>query len=1263
MPEMSFPPVGRAVRVFVRNFITGGFLVLFSAMATVHADPQGQTYFEAGVMPDTWSLVPPVKEHNDYHHKFGAAFWRGQVVLVSGATHPDYGAAYIRVMTLEADKLTPLPGPRLGEANLSKLGRDGHMEHGPAYGPLRTDPLVICQVFQDQLYVFYYDRNCIRYNVYTPPAKSDVIEGGTWSQMRTVSVTGLSERLSGPYQVDDIAVSEVIRVDDEGNGTPEMVLAVSYNQDPTNTTRRVVRFYRTTDGQNWTAGFSRSIDTADGKGNFKFRCIDIDMAPVVDENGVLIAAFSAVVRGDNGAATPDSQALVGLYDGEGLKNLTDIRKQFDSPTYMPFRMRLYWGTIGESQASFKGRPLSAARNVLQVFMLENPGPSAAQALYRAEVFLGEPGYRAENRPLTLLALAGRPRGQDVVRESPFVATPSPWNRDEHIIPSLYKRFYQGFASGFDPGPQKVSYDYNDAAFDVIPVALETRDPGAEISRYQQYALVLGYRGLSTRAVRNYGVFTGLAYKSDQLVPYGYVKDQSGDAQEVKLRTSTSTAAESNADYSSWQLIGILTGPPPYADDLRQAGITNTAVTSRVEFSQTAVNVLQTTAETSSTTSASAGFAISAAKLDLSWKQTAFRSDAEKRTFTASYSNALVASPNLSQSRGRMIFLVPTIRVQTYYQSAWDGERINYRHVFGSEPSTPIAFLTTSIVSMDLKGVDYDMENPDAPDTPFAHGSMRFPASNDLVRWSFQSDWNYAGPDSTYIRAKASDINALFTQYTNEPATVKLETQSSNIVKTSSTVEIDAKLGLFGKATFAKGGKNVHTVETTTTNTFALTLSQTAPAVNVPASPRLVKSWSVKPYFVQPAPIPNSTNRYANPAFLPTAYRNKNQAPFLLTYRVNEITYNTPAAARFGEIAAAAAIDAEEPAGNVFVEVPQSATVAYGGSVQLTGRFLPEEGVTYQWYRRFEPIPGATSPTLELENVTFDDEGSYHLTATDASGEEHSSTAAFVDVVALPVITLHPASDKSETFDSQVFVVEAVGAESYQWRINGEPVEGATSDTFEVNTSTAHVGEPLVIDVVVSNVAGSVVSEPAFLTVFEPLHLWDSPVELSLQAGGMASFSISGEVGHPATFLWYIGDDLVAETTGPRLSTVVPASWNGKWLSVVAVGGEHYEWDLAHVAWINIEVPLVEQIPAEVKFRKLQRPGKTKYIARAAKLAGLKYQWFVGRKRLRNRMDGVSGATASRVRINDRGNQWKGVLKVRVKDSDGNHRVLVAKRLR
>jgi hypothetical protein len=114
-------------------------------------------------------------------------------------------------------------------------------------------------------------------------------------------------------------------------------------------------------------------------------------------------------------------------------------------------------------------------------------------------------------------------------------------------------------------------------------------------------------------------------------------------------------------------------------------------------------------------------------------------------------------------------------------------------------------------------------------------------------------------------------------------------------------------------------------------------------------------------------------------------------------------------------------------------------------------------------------------------VHFSDAGNYSVMITNAFGSVTSSVAKLIVGVA-PTISSQPQSVNTNAGSTVIFSVGASGnpAPNYQWRLNGNPITGATGSSYtRTNVQPIDSGD---YSAIVTNVAGSMLSSNATLTV-------------------------------------------------------------------------------------------------------------------------------------------------------------------------------------
>lgn len=201
--------------------------------------------------------------------------------------------------------------------------------------------------------------------------------------------------------------------------------------------------------------------------------------------------------------------------------------------------------------------------------------------------------------------------------------------------------------------------------------------------------------------------------------------------------------------------------------------------------------------------------------------------------------------------------------------------------------------------------------------------------------------------------------------------------------------------------------------------------------------------------------------------------------------------------------------------------PTNLTVVQGANAtfSVAGTGVPAPG--YQWRFAGTNIGGATASSYTRLAAQPADAGLYSVVLTNVGGDITSAPVQLT-VNLPPSISVQPLAVAVKLTSNAVFTVTASGtpAPGYQWRFNGSPLGGATASSYTAfNVQTNDAGN---YSVLVTNVAGSLLSSNALLTLLPPLPSQFQPPLLlpdqSLQLG------ITGEPG--ATYLIQTSTNLV-----------------------------------------------------------------------------------------------------------------------------------------
>ena len=180
----------------------------------------------------------------------------------------------------------------------------------------------------------------------------------------------------------------------------------------------------------------------------------------------------------------------------------------------------------------------------------------------------------------------------------------------------------------------------------------------------------------------------------------------------------------------------------------------------------------------------------------------------------------------------------------------------------------------------------------------------------------------------------------------------------------------------------------------------------------------------------------------------------------------------------------------------------------------------------------QQINGSQWLLLGTFNFAAGTAGTVEVTDEVASGNVIVDAVKFeyVPPPAPPAITAQPAGRSVNRGGSTTFTVTATGAAplSYGWRFNGTRLSGATVSSYAVNNAqSTNEGE---YSVVVTNVAGAVTSNPAYLIVNIPPAMGGQPQSLTVRQGADATFTVTASGTEPLGYQWRFNSANLAGAT-------------------------------------------------------------------------------------------------------------------------------------
>ncbi len=215
-----------------------------------------------------------------------------------------------------------------------------------------------------------------------------------------------------------------------------------------------------------------------------------------------------------------------------------------------------------------------------------------------------------------------------------------------------------------------------------------------------------------------------------------------------------------------------------------------------------------------------------------------------------------------------------------------------------------------------------------------------------------------------------------------------------------------------------------------------------------------------------------------------------------------------------------------------VTQPAGQTVAVGGSATFSV-VATNNPQSYQWRLNGVNIAGATASAFTVNNAQAADAGTYTVAVANGVGPAVSANAV---LLVAPAITAQPASQTNQVGSTVSFTVAAVGQTplAYRWQKNGADLSdgGAVSGALTETLTLTGIGEldEGVYTVGVTNPAGGVLSDQAFLVVLDPPVITAQPVSQAVGAGAAVTFSV-GATGTALSYQWMFNGDSISGATG------------------------------------------------------------------------------------------------------------------------------------
>ncbi|XP_064407688.1 obscurin-like [Halichondria panicea] len=296
--------------------------------------------------------------------------------------------------------------------------------------------------------------------------------------------------------------------------------------------------------------------------------------------------------------------------------------------------------------------------------------------------------------------------------------------------------------------------------------------------------------------------------------------------------------------------------------------------------------------------------------------------------------------------------------------------------------------------------------------------------------------------------------------------------------------------------------------------------------------------------------------------------------------------------------------------------PENVDVERGGNAMLSV-VATGEGLSYQWFGPDGEIEGATASTLRITNAGPDDAGDYRVRITTVNGGIVDSDTVSLSVG--PAIDVQPSDVNAEAGGTATLTVEASGEGlSYQWfgpggnaltDVDGD-IEGSNSSTLQIiNVESGDAGD---YTVVVTNSAGSVVSDAATLSIAQPTQgptlaplILNCSTEFLAESQQVSVSCTSSRDLDGLDFECSFNDSSVTEGCGQFPFFVSVAGASGSQTIVISATDPADGAGFTSTITITTTAPEIETQPESVG---VEQGGSASFTVEASG-AGLTYQWF------------------------------------------------------
>lgn len=236
--------------------------------------------------------------------------------------------------------------------------------------------------------------------------------------------------------------------------------------------------------------------------------------------------------------------------------------------------------------------------------------------------------------------------------------------------------------------------------------------------------------------------------------------------------------------------------------------------------------------------------------------------------------------------------------------------------------------------------------------------------------------------------------------------------------------------------------------------------------------------------------------------------------------------------------ASATVNVSVHAPAVITSEPADLTVRAGDPASFQVGAAGSAPFSHQWFFNGLAITNATNASLSIASAQLAQDGKYKVRVSNPAGIVRESREAQLTVAVAPVVTRQPVSQTALAGSSIFLEVVISGTRSsFQWFRNNVALPGETNSTLIIPAlSASSAGSH---HLVVSNFAGAAQSQPAQISLLQPVEIVSHPVSASILAGQPHELSVAVSGSEPISYQWLRNGQPIAGATARVLTIANP----------------------------------------------------------------------------------------------------------------------------